>query len=115
MPVHGAAAGGWSETVTLPLDAGQDVNIPDGGGDTPLHHAARASRLQTVRMLSDAGADPNARGIKGRTPLQAAEESLARGFVDPAVIGFLRGYAAGVNSAKAASPAAGAIVKEAET
>ena len=52
--------GGKRHTATLKLlvDAGANVNIPDGNGATPLSLARNAGYTAMVRILEAAGARP---------------------------------------------------------
>src|SRR5437773_3509852 len=57
-PLHFAAASGSSETVTILLDSGADVNVREPQwGQTPLMFAAAAGRADVVGVLLARGAD----------------------------------------------------------
>ena len=78
VPLHGAAYGGQTETVTLLLDRGADVNEVDtgtgGNGETALHYASRSGEntVEIVTLLLRAGASANAQDSSGNTPLMNA-------------------------------------------
>ena len=50
-PLHWAAAYGDEATVKMLIDAGADVSIKDGRGDTPLVWAGRHRRPRAIRSL----------------------------------------------------------------
>ena len=50
-PLHWAAAYGDETTVKMLIDAGADVSIKDGRGDTPLVWAGRHRRPSAIRSL----------------------------------------------------------------
>ena len=61
------------ESLELLIDAGADVDAPDGSNrQTALHGAAAWGWNEVVRFLVDQGADINAPDDRGRTPLDAA-------------------------------------------
>lgn len=64
------------------LEAGIDVNEPDGMGDTPLHRAIfpygnTTNGSALVYWLLDHGADKNIRNAAGATPLDLARWVLS--------------------------------------
>jgi ankyrin repeat protein len=62
-PLHFAAASGSSETVTILLDSGADVNVREPQwGQTPLMFAAASGRTDVVGVLLARGADVRATG-----------------------------------------------------
>src|SRR5262245_19933352 len=80
-PIHSAARMRDVETVRQELDAGVDVDVPNGraangdGGNTALWFAAQGpppSGLEVARLLITAGAEINRRCEHGRTALQMA-------------------------------------------
>jgi ankyrin repeat protein len=73
--LHFAAAKGSVSVVGLLLDAGVDVNLLDGQGDTALHHAAADGRRDVVEFLIAHGANTNIADKDGKTPLKLAAAS----------------------------------------
>jgi uncharacterized protein len=71
-PLHAAVAGGRVESALALIEAGSDVNAPDGGGHTPLHIAAEAGYLPIVEALLRRNANPHAVDAEDRTPLARA-------------------------------------------
>lgn len=70
-----AAANGYTEIVSMLLQAGVDINGRDEDGTTPLCHAIKHVAYDNGRMyelLMSAGADIHGDGTLGRTPLEAA-------------------------------------------
>ncbi len=68
-PLNIAAVYGPAEMVTLLLDAGADIEMPDRNGLHPLHNAAISGRMDIVALLLKRGAVVNSRDKQGRTPL----------------------------------------------
>ena len=68
--IHDAAKKGDVAAVAAALDAGADVNEPDGTA-TPLYHAVRRGHLAAAKLLIERGADVN-RTTKLGPPLMAA-------------------------------------------
>jgi ankyrin repeat protein len=72
------------------LDAGADVNAPDGrpeglgraSGWTPLHVAVHHGQWTIARLLLDRGADPQRASDQWITPRQMAAWSQAEGMFD---------------------------------
>jgi 8-oxo-dGTP pyrophosphatase MutT (NUDIX family) len=82
-PLHAALAGtAGLDLVERLLDAGAEVNAPDGGGHTPLHLAAGRGEPGIVTRLLLRGAEASTRAPDGRTPAAIARtrghEPLAR-------------------------------------
>src|SRR4051812_2705844 len=80
-PIHSAARTRDLQTVQQELDAGVDVDVPNGraangdGDNTALWFAAQGpapSGLEVARLLIDAGAEINRPCEHGRTALQMA-------------------------------------------
>ena len=80
-PIHSAARMRDAETVRQELDAGVDVDLPNGrakngdGGNTALWFAAQgpaAGGVEVARLLIAAGADVSRKCEHGRTALQMA-------------------------------------------
>jgi len=83
--IHDAAKNGDIARVTQLLDAGADINTPDGKQNTALHHAARYGHIELVQLLIDRGADLNPNeAISGHTPLHKAERWGHDEVVEPA-------------------------------
>lgn len=93
---HGATADGWDarhdatpllmavfrgqrEAVKLLLDAGADVNVVGGEGDTPLRWAAQVGDIELARVLLDRGAARDidvGGGVSGMNALGTAARRL---------------------------------------
>jgi ankyrin repeat protein len=71
-PLHAAVAGGRVESALALIEAGSDVNAPDGGGHTPLHIAAEGGYIPIVEALLHRNANPHAVDAEDRTPLARA-------------------------------------------
>ena len=56
--ILGDGGPGHTRTVRLLVDAGADVNLPDGDGVTPLAHARQRGQEEIAGILGDAGARP---------------------------------------------------------
>ena len=67
-PLHAAVAGGRVESALALIEAGADVNAPDGGGHTPLHIAAEGGYIPIVEALLHRNANPHAVDAEDRTP-----------------------------------------------
>jgi len=69
-PLHIAALWNQPERVSLLLEYGVDLNVPEKiGGGTPLHIAAQKGHTEVINVLLDAGANLNAPTDDGSTPL----------------------------------------------
>ena len=71
--LHLAAEGGYSNTVSLLLDAGADVemaNLPNNW--TPLHGAAKHNRVGVISLILDKGAMIDRRTKRNLTALYIA-------------------------------------------
>lgn len=66
-PLIVAAGGNCTDTVTLLVERGADVNAKDGDGMTPLIKAASAGHPDLVRLLLAKGADMNVTDSSGRS------------------------------------------------
>ncbi len=62
------------QTVTLLLEHGAKVDMPEIGGVYPLMRAAETGNLDLVKLLIAHGADINVKDNKGRTVLEYARE-----------------------------------------
>ena len=80
-PIHSAARMRDAETVKREIDAGVDVDVPNGraangdGGNTALWFAAQGPApggVEVARLLITAGAEINRQCEHGRTALQMA-------------------------------------------
>lgn len=69
--IHDAAKKGDTAAITTALDAGADVNEPDGFA-TPLYYAVSRQHLDAAKLLIDRGADVNAGSKVGGPPLKPA-------------------------------------------
>ena len=61
------------EAITVCLEAGVDINAPDGRGQTALYGAALQGYDDIVKFLLSKGADPKIKDQRGFTALDAAE------------------------------------------
>src|SRR5262249_2366905 len=66
------------KAVRAQLDAGVDVNVRDGDGNTPLLLAAVYAGPECVELLLKKGADVNAANKAGATPLMRAATDYAK-------------------------------------
>ena len=82
--VHDAAALGDHDLVHVLLDAGVDINEPDGPTiRSPLHVASTHGLASTVAKLLDLGADPLLKDKHRRTPVDlAANEEVKTAFAE---------------------------------
>jgi len=82
--VHDAAALGDHDLVHVLLDAGVDINEPDGPTiRSPLHVASTHGLASTVAKLLDLGADPLLKDKHRRTPVDlAANEEVKTVFAE---------------------------------
>ncbi len=62
------------QTVTLLLEHGAKVDMPETNGVYPLMRAAETGNLDLVKLLISHGADINVKDIKGRSALEYANE-----------------------------------------
>jgi cytochrome c len=69
--IHDAAKKGDTAAITTALDAGADVNEPDGFA-TPLYYAVSRQHLDAAILLITRGADVNAGSKVSGPPLKAA-------------------------------------------
>ncbi len=78
-PIHKAAKMGYTDVLTLLIDAGANVNVRDGMGRTPLYLAAEMGRTECVYFLLQAPEiDKNLPDFQGITPLRAALKCRCR-------------------------------------
>lgn len=61
------------EAIKVCLDAGVDINTPDGRGQTALYGAALMGYDEVVKFLLSKGADPKIKDQRGFTALDAAD------------------------------------------
>jgi cytochrome c len=69
--IHDAAKKGDTVAIAAALDAGANVNEPDGFA-TPLYYAVSRQHLDASKLLIDRGADVNTGSKIGGPPLKAA-------------------------------------------
>jgi len=69
--IHDAAKKGDTAAIATALDAGSDINEPDGFG-TPLYYAVSRQHLDAAKLLVARGADVNAGSKIGGPPLKPA-------------------------------------------
>jgi ankyrin repeat protein len=72
VPLHYAAASGYSEIIRELMSNGADVNAVTERKFTPLHFAAYNGKLEATRELIAQGADVNVVNDVGSTPLYGA-------------------------------------------
>jgi len=77
--LHASAAQGHIEVMKLLLDAGVNVDIETGHGETPLMYAARNTRPNAVVFLLAQGADISHKDSKGKTVLHDILASKHKG------------------------------------
>jgi ankyrin repeat protein len=61
-----------SETMTLLLEHGADIEARDRLEATPLHRAAKMGRTSVIQFLLERGANPKAKDLWSKTPLERA-------------------------------------------
>lgn len=71
-PLTAAVESSQSASIAALLDAGANVNAPDGRGNTALHEACLRGQAETVDLLLAKGADVKAADNQGQTPLHRA-------------------------------------------
>jgi cytochrome c len=76
--IHDAAKTGDTATIATALDAGADINEPDGFG-TPLYYAVSRQHIDAAKLLVARGADVNAGSKIGGPPLKPA---VAKGKIE---------------------------------
>jgi ankyrin repeat protein len=79
--LHWAAYGGNLAAVELLLAIGMDIDVQNGGGETPLHLAAMYSQFAMVAYLVEHGAAVNARDKHGATPPSVAFDPRVRAYL----------------------------------
>ena len=78
-------SGGHGECVSLLLDHGCSIDIPDVKGQTPLHVAVKNMHNKCAELLLERGADPNGHPHNRTTPLCIA---AMQGSLDLVQVGF---------------------------
>jgi len=68
-----AALNGDHAVISLLMQHGADVNLPDDDGDTPLHQAASMGWPKVIVLLLGYGANPTLLNKRGETPLVCAK------------------------------------------
>lgn len=76
-PLHFAAQEGDIDMIRAIVEAGADVNLPDGEGATALHYASMYGHAEVVEYLVSVGADVHARFGKATAVVLAAESGAA--------------------------------------
>lgn len=77
--LHAASEAAYRQMLRVLLDAGIDLELRDGHGQTALFRAAEGARLSTrVRALLEAGADANAADLNGRRPIDVAMNAVTQ-------------------------------------
>ena len=74
-PLHDAAYSDSTETLSLLISAGSDVNTKANSGATPLCFAAQEDAPHATRILLEAGADPTARCCDEEASKNSGNES----------------------------------------
>jgi ankyrin repeat protein len=67
-----AASAGHHDTVSMLIEAGADIHLPDKASDTPLHHAVRNDHLHVVKLLLAHDANIARKNNAGKTALDVA-------------------------------------------
>ena len=88
LPIHFAAAGGYTNVLTVLLENGAEVNATNKSGRTPLHEAALRGRLEAARLLLQRGARLDATDASRQRPLDWATE---QGYADIVELFLARG------------------------
>jgi ankyrin repeat protein len=94
-PLLEAARRGHEEVVSVLIDAGADVDVPDSYGVTPLMFSLISGAAKSARQLIEKGATVNARDIDGRTAL--VEALTTENDIPDEVIAALIAHGADVN------------------
>ena len=81
-------AGGHAECVSLLMNHGCSIDIPDVKGQTLLHVAVKNLHYKCAELLLEGGADPNGHANTRTTPLGLA---AMQGNLDLVQVGFLTG------------------------
>ena len=77
-----AVRAGHTATARALIDAGADVDAPQGDGATALHWAAHRDDLEAAGLLLEAGADVDAANALGATPLWLAAKNGSGAMVE---------------------------------
>ena len=68
--LHTASSRGFTDLIKVLIEAGVDVNTPDGDGETPLHRAmSTKNNYDTARLLIETSADLATVAVRNTTPL----------------------------------------------
>ena len=72
-PLYSAFVCENKDKISVPLEAGADIDIILGNGGTLLHEFARRNRMSIVRLLVQRGADPMVMNSEGLTAYDVAQ------------------------------------------
>ena len=80
--LHGASVNGHDDLVRILVNAGLDIDVRGGAGETPLHDSGRTGYISVAKTLIDLGANPLTEDNHRRTPrlvaMQNGNEAVAQ-------------------------------------